>query len=153
MQKRILVVAHAADVVETIPITLGLAGHKVALADCGLDAILWADRVRPDLILVDANLPDMDGSTIIRILQRLPSTVALPTLLLKPRWHNAWAQIRGGWSETGSLNSSELLRQVALVLTLCHSADPEVAQAHETEAFSDVRVFMASESEFASQTA
>jgi DNA-binding response OmpR family regulator len=122
MPKRILVVAHAADVVETIPITLELAGHKVALADRGLDAILWAERVRPDLILVDATLPDMDGPTIIRILQRLPSTAALATLLLEPRWHDTSVQTRAGRPENGSLNSSELLRQVAFALTLCHAA-------------------------------
>jgi CheY-like chemotaxis protein len=134
MQKRILVVAHAADVVETIPITLELAGHKVALADCGLDAILWAERVRPDLILVDATLPDMDGCTIIGILQRLPATAALATILLQPRWHNPSAQSRPGRPANGSLNSSELLQQVAFARTRCHAARPEAALARERKA-------------------
>jgi hypothetical protein len=131
MQKRILVVAHAADVVEAIPITLELAGHKVALADCGLEAILWADRLRPDLILVDATLPDMNGLTIIGILQCLPSTAALATILLKPRWHNSSAPSRPGRPENGSLNSSALLRQVGFALTLCHVARREGALAHK----------------------
>ena len=96
MVKRILVVAHAADAAESIPITLELAGHKVELADCGLDAILWAEKLLPDLILVDASLPDMDGSTIIGILQRLPCTAALETILLKPRWRNPSAPMRSG---------------------------------------------------------
>ena len=125
MKKRILVVAHETDVVETIPITLELAGHKVALADCGLDAILWAERLLPDLILGDASLPDMDGSTIIGILHRLPATAALGTMLLKPRWHNPPAQVRTGPPEIGSLNSRDLLMQVAHALSLCHAARHE----------------------------
>ena len=134
MPKRILVVAHAADVVETIPITLELAGHKVALADRGLDAILWAERVRPDLILVDATLPDMDGPTIIRILQRLPSTAASVTLLLEPRWHDTAVQTPAGRPENSSFNSSELLRQVACALTLCHALPEEASPTRQREA-------------------
>jgi len=121
MKKRILVVAHEADVVEAIPITLELAGHQVILADCGFDAILWAERFLPDLILVDISLADMDGSTLIGILQRLPSTAALGSILLKPRRHDAPTQARFGRPEISSFNSSELLMQVAHTLTLCHA--------------------------------
>jgi CheY-like chemotaxis protein len=134
MEKRILVVARASDVVETIPITLELAGHKVTLADCGLDAILWSERFLPDLILVDASLPDMDGSTIIGILQCLPSTAALATLLLKPRGHNPSAQSQPGRPENGALHSSELLRQVAFALTLCHAAHQPASPPRQKEA-------------------
>jgi CheY-like chemotaxis protein len=134
MQKRILVVAQATEVVEAIPITLKLAGHKVALADCGLDAILWAEKARPDLILVDATLPDMDGSTIIRILRSLPSTTALATMLLDHRWQYAASASRSRRAEHDSLNSSELLRQVAVALTLCRAASQDAAPAHQSEA-------------------
>jgi len=135
MQKHILVVAQAVDVVETIPITLELAGHKVALADCGLDAILWAERMLPDLILVDATLPDMEGSAIIGILQWPPATSALATILLEPRCHKTSAPSRPGRSEIGALNSSDLLRQVAFALALCQAAGQEASLPHEREAF------------------
>jgi CheY-like chemotaxis protein len=130
MQKRILVVAHAADAVETIPITLQRAGHKVALADSGLDAILWAETMHPDLILVDDSLPDMDGSTMIGILQWLPSTSALATILLNSRSRTPGAQSRTAWSDSASLDSADLLRQVAFALALCDAARQEAARPH-----------------------
>jgi CheY-like chemotaxis protein len=153
MQKRILVVAHAADVVETIPITLELAGHKVELADCGVDAILWAEMVKPDLILVDATLPDMDGAAVIGILRRLPGTAALATLLLKPRGHNPSAQTRSWRRQNSSLNSSKLMQEVAFALALCQLARSEACLAHESEAPDAVRITMTSKSGFTSQTA
>jgi len=99
MQKHILVVAEAADVVETIPITLELAGYKVTLADCGLDAILWAERMLPDLIVVDATLTDMDGTAVVGILRLLPGTAALATILLEPRCRRSSTQRRFGRSQ------------------------------------------------------
>ncbi|HEV7926770.1 MAG TPA: response regulator [Verrucomicrobiae bacterium] len=120
MQKHILVVADAVEVVETIPITLELAGHKVTLADCGLDAILWAERMLPDLILVDSDLPDMGGVAIIGILRWLPATAGLASILLEPRCRSASAQSRSGRPQNGALNSSDLLRQVGFALTLCN---------------------------------
>ncbi len=130
MQKRILVVAHAADAAESIPITLQMAGHKVALADSGLDAILWAETMHPDLIVVDDNLPDMDGSTMIGVLQWLPSTAALATILLPSRGPSREVHARGARPEVGAVDSSELLRQVAFALALCDAARQEAARPH-----------------------
>ena len=129
MRKRILVVAHEADVVKSVPVTLRLAGHRVILAGCGLDAIKRARSLLPDLILVDAALPDMDGSTIIEFLGHLPSTATLPTLLFKPRLGAAQSQPQPGCLGASPMNSSELLQQVALALALCRpragQAEPE----------------------------
>jgi CheY-like chemotaxis protein len=128
MQKRILVVAHAADAAESMPITLQLAGHKVALADSGLDAILWAETMRPDLIVVDGHLPDMDGPTMIGVLQWLPSTAGLATILLPSRGLSREVHSRGARPESDALDSSELLRQVAFALALCDAARQEAAR-------------------------
>jgi CheY-like chemotaxis protein len=123
MNKRILLVAMESDIVQSVPITLRLAGHRVFMADCGLDAIKQARRWLPDLILIDAILPDMDGSTVADILRRLPSTGELRTMLLKPRQpqHSPVGEL-----ECTPLNSSELLAQVAMALALCQeSPTPE----------------------------
>lgn len=124
MNKRILLVAMESDVVQSVPITLRLAGHRVLMTDCGLEAIKQARSLLPDLILVDAILPDMDGSTLVDILRRLPSTGELRTMLFKPR-HPQHSQVSE--AERAPLNSSELLAQVALALALCReSPTPEV---------------------------
>jgi CheY-like chemotaxis protein len=119
MKKRILLVAHEADVVQSVPITLRLAGHRVILAGCGLEAIKRARRLLPDLVLVDAALPDLDGPTVIDILRRLPSTRGLPAMLFQPRPSAAPDQSQTGSTEIGPPKSSELLQQVALALVFC----------------------------------
>jgi two-component system, OmpR family, alkaline phosphatase synthesis response regulator PhoP len=116
MEKRILLVAMESDVVESFPITLTLAGHSVLLADRGLEGIRQARESLPDLVLVDATLPDMDGATLIDILRRLPSTGDLRTMLLKPRTVRASTS---GDAERTAVGGSDLLAQVALALALC----------------------------------
>jgi CheY-like chemotaxis protein len=127
--KRILLVAYENDVLESFPVTLTLAGHEVVLAHGGLQAIKQARAIIPDLIVLDAALPDMDGSTVQEILHRLPATNGIPTLLLKPRAHKLMplplqiAGIRAGL--THPVNPGELLRQVGDTLAQCRLLDSE----------------------------
>jgi DNA-binding response OmpR family regulator len=126
MTKQILLVACERDVLNALPITLTLAGHKVFLANGGLDAIKLSRTLMPDLVILDTVLPDMDGSTILDILHRLPSTARLPTLLLKPRLHRLMPDVlRAEAAEKGiaePLNPSELLVAVGKVLAMCEDS-------------------------------
>lgn len=121
MEKRILLVAMEDDVVESVPITLSLAGHSVLLADRGLEGIKQARELMPDLVLVDATLPDMDGATLIDILRRLPSTGDLRTMLLKPRQAR---YLPVSEAEQSQYDASHLLTQVALALAICQDTPP-----------------------------
>lgn len=114
MRKRILLVASETDIIQCVPVTLRLAGHRVAVAKSGLQAIIQARTLFPDLVLIDSLLPDMDGSTVVDILRRLPSTWDLRTMLFKPRWVRQ--------SEAQGEPQTELLVQVAEVLALCQAA-------------------------------
>ncbi|MGO8696742.1 MAG: response regulator [Limisphaerales bacterium] len=131
MSKLILLVAHQADVVQSIPITLRLAGHRVMLAGTGLDAIKRAGSLMPDLILADAALPDMDGPTVIDILRRLPSTGTVPSMLIHPRLQGSADQ--AGEGKYGRLNSSALLQHVAAALAACGAKDQEPLSAYSRE--------------------
>lgn len=123
MKKQILLVAYEHDVLDSFPVTLNLAGHEVLLAHGGLQGIKKARDASPDVIVLDATLPDMDGSTVKEILQHLPSTSGIPTLLLKPRPHRLMPlplqaeAIRAGRLQP--LDSVELLRQVGEALAIC----------------------------------
>ncbi len=123
MNKRILLVAMENDIVESVPITLQLAGHHVVITGCGLEAIKQARSLLPDLVLVDAILPDMDGATLVDILRRLPSTGELRTMLFKSRTKQ---ESPTGEAERAPTDSSDLLAQVARALALCReSSTPE----------------------------
>ncbi|MGP8202148.1 MAG: response regulator [Limisphaerales bacterium] len=137
MKKRILLVAHEEDVLESFPGALTLAGYEVSLAHAGLQAIRQARELSPDLIVIDATLPDMDGATARDILHRLPSTNRIPSLLLKPRPHRLMPlplqdeSIRAGLMQP--LNPGELLRQVedALALFQEQQLEEELAELAE----------------------
>jgi DNA-binding response OmpR family regulator len=85
MKTSVLLAAFETEVIQTLPLILMAAGHRVQIAASGLDALNKARRRPPNLIILDASLPDMDVTTICEILSLLPSTNAVPRLLLEAR--------------------------------------------------------------------
>ncbi len=51
-------------------------------ADSGRDGIQAAIRIQPDIILLDVNMPDMDGFEVCKRLREQPSTRAIPIVML-----------------------------------------------------------------------
>ncbi len=69
-EKNILIIDDDEDIVRTLKANLTLDGYGVATAQNGRDGIDLAKKIRPDLILLDLNLPDLDGIAICEILRR-----------------------------------------------------------------------------------
>ncbi len=67
---RILVVDDNADSANGLARLLKLLGHHVHTAHDGLDAISIARTYRPDVVLLDIGLPDMDGYEVARRLRK-----------------------------------------------------------------------------------
>jgi CheY-like chemotaxis protein len=81
--KRILVVDNEPYIREVTQICLEtVAGWEVLSAASGREAIERAQRDRPDVILLDVMMPDMDGITTFQQLQANPQTQVIPILLL-----------------------------------------------------------------------
>jgi two-component system sensor histidine kinase/response regulator len=57
-------------------------GHQVLLAANGVEALESAAIDRPDLMLLDVNMPRMDGLEVCRRLRADPATRALPIILV-----------------------------------------------------------------------
>ena len=66
----ILVVDDDKDIVETIKGNLELDGYEVLSAFDGRSGVDMAKRCRPDLIILDLNLPDIDGIKACQIIRR-----------------------------------------------------------------------------------
>lgn len=62
------------------------AGHHVETAANGWEALEAVRRKRPDLILLDLMLPDLDGFGVCEILRRDPATATIPLVII-----SAWA--------------------------------------------------------------
>ena len=67
---RILVVDDDKDIVQTIKGNLELDGYEVLTALDGRTCLQLAREHRPDLIILDLNLPDIDGIKACQIMRR-----------------------------------------------------------------------------------
>jgi DNA-binding response OmpR family regulator len=76
---KVLVVDDDLTVRDVVRRYLELAGHQVALADNGEDALAWIAEHRPDLVVLDLMLPGIDGLEVCR---RLRQTSAVPVVML-----------------------------------------------------------------------
>lgn len=54
------------------------AGYRVVPARSGREGIRLAGQVRPDLVLLDIQLPEMDGYTVAREVRREPGLQTTP---------------------------------------------------------------------------
>ena len=79
---RILVVDDQAINVQLLRLKLEREGMQVLTAPSGREALAQATNARPDLILMDLLMPDMDGLTACRQLKADPATRDIPVIFL-----------------------------------------------------------------------
>jgi CheY-like chemotaxis protein len=70
--RRILVVDDNHDAAESLALWLRLSGHEPHIAHDGLEAVEMAAEVRPDLILLDIGLPQINGYEAARRIREQP---------------------------------------------------------------------------------
>lgn len=58
------------------------AGYRVIQAPDGLQAITKVDTQKPDLVIAEAILPELDGMRLLKALKSRPETRAIPVILL-----------------------------------------------------------------------
>ncbi|MGE0869017.1 MAG: PleD family two-component system response regulator [Kofleriaceae bacterium] len=81
----ILVVDDAATSREIMGRVLSGLGHMVAFATDGVDALPKAKECKPDLVLMDIVMPQMDGFKAMRTLREDPSTSKIPVVLVSTK--------------------------------------------------------------------
>jgi DNA-binding response OmpR family regulator len=69
VKKKILAVDDEPNILMSIEFILEMEGYEVHVARDGEEALEVAERVRPDLILLDVNMPRKDGYEVCRILR------------------------------------------------------------------------------------
>ena len=55
---------------------------EVTLAENGLEAVDWVKKARFDVVLMDMQMPDMDGMQATRLIRRLPQGEGLPIIAM-----------------------------------------------------------------------
>ena len=67
---------------ELIGHVMARAGHRVAYAADGSDAITKAKELRPSLIFLDVVMPVQDGYKTCRLLKKDPETAGIPVVMV-----------------------------------------------------------------------
>jgi len=80
MSKRILVVEDQEDNRKIIRDTLAPTDYEIIEAENGEEALAAIAKARPDLILMDIQLPIMDGYTATRQIKADPSLRSIPII-------------------------------------------------------------------------
>ncbi|MGB9393108.1 MAG: response regulator [Xanthobacteraceae bacterium] len=80
MSKRILVVEDQPDNRQIIRDMLADTGYEIAEAENGEEALAAITKQRPDLILMDIQLPVMDGYAATRRIKTDPALKSIPVI-------------------------------------------------------------------------
>jgi len=70
LPRRILIADDNRDSAETMSLLLKLSGHEVHLAHSGAEALVIANRVRPDIGILDIGMPDLTGYEVAERIRR-----------------------------------------------------------------------------------
>src|SRR5215467_11847264 len=83
---RILVVEDETDIARLIKHTLERSGDAaVDVVESGDAALKAVQAAPPDLLILDLNLPGLDGTEVCRLLRARPATASLPIIMLTAR--------------------------------------------------------------------
>jgi len=84
----ILVVDDEPQITEIIDAFLSNAGHNVTVSNQASQALKLAREVKPDVILLDIMMPEMDGYDICNALKKDKTTAKIPIVFLTGKDRN-----------------------------------------------------------------
>ncbi|HEY0292581.1 MAG TPA: response regulator [Hansschlegelia sp.] len=80
---RVLYVDDEPDIREVARMSLELDGDAVVeTAASGAEAVLKAQSFKPDIILLDVMMPDLDGPATLGLLRAQPASAAVPVVFI-----------------------------------------------------------------------
>ncbi len=86
---KVLLVDDDLDIQFVARLALKRAGFTVSVAASGAEALESVQRDRPDVILLDWMMPDMDGPEACRRLKQSPDTSGIPVIFVTARSQQA----------------------------------------------------------------
>jgi CheY-like chemotaxis protein len=82
-RRKVLVVDDCPTIRKLVTLTLEARGYQVRAAGDGYEAVdMLRDHGVPDLVLLDIDMPGMDGYQLCKLLRQNPDTTRLPILML-----------------------------------------------------------------------
>lgn len=85
MAEKVLIVDDDVQSLRLVGLMLERQGYKIVAANNGVQGLRAAKSERPDIILLDVMMPDMDGYEVTRRIRKTPETADIPILMFTAR--------------------------------------------------------------------
>ena len=82
MASYILIVDDQPELAQMMEDLLGAAGYDARSAGNGREALAGIQAEAPDLVLLDVNMPELDGFEVATMLKSDPATAAIPIIMV-----------------------------------------------------------------------
>jgi two-component system alkaline phosphatase synthesis response regulator PhoP len=130
MAKRILIVDDEEYIVELLRINLKKQGYEPICAYSGIEAVELAQKMKPDLILLDIMMPDMDGLETCRKLREDPLTKKVPIIILSAKSEETDKVIGLGVGADDYMTKPFGIRELmARISALLRRTEPDILQS------------------------
>ena len=96
---KVLIVDDAPDTLEIIQKLLAFEGYEILTAQTGEEALKKAEAEKPEVVLLDINLPGIDGNEVLRRIRQLDSIVSVIMLTAFATVDNAIHALQEGASD------------------------------------------------------
>lgn len=128
--RTVLIVEDDPDIAELVRSRLEQHELTCLIAEDGPDALRLARQELPALMLLDLNLPHMDGLQVLKTLKQTPDTAGIPVIIITARAaeEERVEGLRQGAIDyiTKPFSIRELAARVQNMLKLAHQHDPSV---------------------------
>lgn len=142
---KIALIEDDADIAFTVRLNLEREGYRVLLYGDGHEGLVAVQGGGFDFVILDLNLPDVDGLTICRELRREPSTKSVPILMLTARGSErdriTGLELGADDYLTKPFAIRELIARVAAILRRTQSSSREVSGYDDGELRIDEKAF------------
>ncbi len=139
MKKKILVIEDQAPMRRNIALLLEIAGYEVFVAENGCTGIDSARKHRPDLVICDVMMPEVDGHGVVQALRADKGTATIPFIFLTARGDRADVRIGMNFGADDYLIKpvmrDDLVAAVQARLNRAEAVEQRVAEAAASAGF------------------
>jgi two-component system alkaline phosphatase synthesis response regulator PhoP len=140
LKERILVIDDDASILKLVSDVLTEEGFSVTTASCGEEGIKKVRQSKPNLVILDLRLPDMDGFQICQTLKKDKSVSSIPIIMLtvKSTKSSTVAGLEMGADDyiVKPFNQEELVARVKTVLRRASGGE----KVEEISRYGDIRL-------------
>ena len=113
MPKKILAVDDEKHIVRLVQINLQKEGYEVITASNGREALERVASDKPDLVVMDVMMPEMDGFEALRKLKENNETAEIPVIMLTAKAQDA--DVFRGWQSGADLYLTKPFNPLELI--------------------------------------